>query len=174
MRLYGEYGPLQADKAASVEEALTFLDELKGLHQTYWRSRGRPGAFAEPFFERFHKRLIETAYPSGQVDLIRVRAGKKLIGYLYNFLYRGKVLSYQSGFSYEDESKFKPGMVSHVLTITEYLASGLDKYDFLAGDSQLKSSLSTDRLEMYWITLQRGKVLFKLEDFARSLRRRVS
>jgi len=173
MRLYEEAGPLALDRAATVDEALAFLGELKVLHQRYWRAKGRPGAFAEPFFERFHRRLITTGHPRGEVALLRVRAGAEVLGYLYNFVHSGHVYSYQNGFAYKEDGRYKPGLVAHALAVGQALGEGLSSYRFLAGESRYKASLSTGSHPMYWLTLQRPSMALRLEALARKLRQRA-
>lgn len=160
MRLFAADGPLVAEPARSTEEALAFLDALKTLHQRYWTSRGEPGAFAFPFFERFQRRLIETCQPGGQVELVRIRAGQRELGYLYNFRHNGRVLAYQSGFHYAADPRLKPGLVSHTLCIERHLREGAAVYDFLAGAARYKASLGRPGPDMtYWLIERPTRVL---------------
>jgi len=173
MRLYEKQGPLGITRARDVPEALAFLDELKALHQPYWISRGEPGAFAYPFFERFQRRLIETCHPHGAVELIRVTRGDTPIGYLYNLVYRGQVYSYQSGFRFEDDSKLKPGLVSHCLCIQLHEREGARVYDFMAGENRYKSNLGSPGPDMHYVLLQRATPKTRLESGLRHLRNRL-
>lgn len=169
MRLYEAWGPLGFRTASSVEEALDWLAELKTLHQRRWTQRGRPGAFAEPFFESFLRRLVRTGQPLGHVDIARAEAGDTPIGYLCNFVHRGTVYNYQTGFRYEDDGRYKPGLVSHALAIQHYLRTGAQAYNFLARREQYKDSLATDWETLYWTTLQRRGPLLRIEALARRL-----
>jgi CelD/BcsL family acetyltransferase involved in cellulose biosynthesis len=63
-----------------------------------------------------------------------------------------KVFFYQSGFMYSNDNRLKPGLVTHTEAIKYYLGRGLDEYDFLAGDSQYKQSLSNAERHMLWLT----------------------
>jgi CelD/BcsL family acetyltransferase involved in cellulose biosynthesis len=153
-RRYGAGGPLQVDRAGSPAEAHSFLDRLAELHQATWTKRGRPGAFANPAFARFHHTLIDRTAGSGAADLLRVRAGQRVIGYLYNFRFRGAASAYQSGFAYDDSDPHaKPGLTCHHLAAETYLAEGADRYDFLAGGDRYKASLSNAALSLHWIEL---------------------
>ena len=76
MRLYEKRGRLDIARARDVPEALSFLDGLKALHQSYWTGRGEPGGFSYPFFESFQKRLIPTCLSHGTVEILRVSAGQ--------------------------------------------------------------------------------------------------
>jgi CelD/BcsL family acetyltransferase involved in cellulose biosynthesis len=153
-RAYVARGPLALRRADSVAEAHQFLDALASLHQARWSNRGHPGAFAAPFFRRFHRALIERGMPRGEIDLLRVTAGERVVGYLYNLRYRGHALAYQSGFDYLGADKHqKPGLTCHHAAIRQYLADGIDRYDFLAGDDRYKRSLSTGTAMLHWLEI---------------------
>jgi CelD/BcsL family acetyltransferase involved in cellulose biosynthesis len=152
IRRYAPAGLLSVCRAESLEEALTFLEALASLHQATWNSRGKPGAFANPFFMRFHLALLANGFPRGEVDLLRISAGSRLIGYLYNFVYRGRVLSYQSGFDYAAaETHQKPGLTCHAAAISFYREQGAKAYDFLAGGDRYKTSLANANTNLHWL-----------------------
>jgi CelD/BcsL family acetyltransferase involved in cellulose biosynthesis len=153
-RSYARSGPLAIQRPATVEEAWAFLDELAALHQATWRRRGRPGKFVAPAFRRFHRTLLARALPRGEVDLLRLAAGGRVIGYLYNFRYHGRVLAYQSGFDYEAAERHeKPGMTCHHLAIEAAAAEGMDYYDFLAGADRYKLSLANGSVVLHWLEI---------------------
>jgi CelD/BcsL family acetyltransferase involved in cellulose biosynthesis len=151
-RGYAESGPILATRAETEDEAHTWLDEMAILHQATWQGRGRAGAFADPFFARFHHALIRHGMRRDEIDLCRVAAGPRLVGILYNFRFRGRVLAYQSGFAYDPaEPRLKPGLTCHRLAIEQAATSGVAIYDFLAGDTRYKRSLADDAQTMQWL-----------------------
>lgn len=174
LRIYEEDGPVSCASAQSAAEALEFLDGLKILHQAYWQARGKPGSFANAFFERFHRALICERFAYGEIQLAKISTPKKVIGYLYNFVHRGTVYAYQSGFLYEDDNRRKPGLVSHYLAIEGHLRTGARLYDFMAGDGQHKQSLSTDTRSLTWLVLQRDRLKFRIENALRRWKRRLA
>lgn len=174
IRLYEARGPLQLTCARDVDEALGFLDDLSELHQRYWTGRGEPGAFAYPFFVRFHRSLIARCLPTGTVEVVRISAGGTPIGYLYNFIYRGRVYYYLSGFAYETDPKLKPGMLSHYLCIERHLAAGAEVYDFMAGENRYKTSLGSPGADMLAIVLERPSLKVKVKDMMRAFKRIAS
>lgn len=148
------YGGLTLRRATSCEEALGFLNELASLHQATWQSRGRPGAFADPYFARFHRALIERGFGRGEIALLRLAVGKRTVGFLYNFEWRGGVLAYQSGFDYPGAGPHqKPGLTCHHHAIEDAAVRGLDRYDFLAGADRYKRSLATSEVALHWAEL---------------------
>ncbi len=152
-RHYEVHGAVAVTRAAGVAEALDWLAALADLHGATWRVRGRPGAFAGAAFHRFHTALVARGAETGAVDVLRIAAGPRVIGYLYNFVWRGVVSAYQSGFAYEPaRPQAKPGLVCHVAAMRYYQARGLDCYDFLAGADRYKTSLADGRTTLHWLT----------------------
>ena len=150
-RDYARAGPVTIERAETLARANAFLEGLIALHQTAWTARGQVGAFAAPFFGRFHRALIARGLARGEIALLRVAAGDQTIGFLYNFSYRGRCLAYQSGFDYAHAGPHqKPGLTCHHEAIRLAHRAGARRYDFMAGDDRYKRSLS-DRVEMlFW------------------------
>ena len=126
--------------------------------------RGREGAFARPFFELFHRSLIAARFDAGEVRLLRLRAGGRELGYLYNFAHRGIVHAYRSGFRYDPDPRLKPGLVGHSLAVERSLGGRTpEPYDFMAGAGRYKASLGTRSGEMLWLVLQRDRLALRIE-----------
>jgi CelD/BcsL family acetyltransferase involved in cellulose biosynthesis len=152
IRRYATAGPLCIRRAETLEEAHDFLSALAELHQATWTRRGKPGAFANPSFVRFHRELLGRAFPRREVDLLRISAGSTIVGYLYNFRFRGMVGAYQSGFDYGlVDFHRKPGLTCHAMAIEMYLGEGAQRYDFLAGGDRYKTSLANAQEQQYWL-----------------------
>lgn len=157
LRAYQRHGEVRVTPATDKATAHGYLDALALLHQRAWQGRGRPGAFANPTFGRFHHALIDRALPRGEVELLQITAGTGVIGYLYNFHYRGRVLAYQSGFDYAAaDRQQKPGLTCHHLAIERSLAEMRDAYDFLAGGDRYKRSLANGETILHWVTVGAG------------------
>lgn len=151
-RLYEQGGPIEVERAASMEAAHAMLDEMAALHQAAWKVRGQPGSFASPFFRRFHRELITQAMPRGEVALLKMSCHGTIIGFLYNFIYRGRMLAYQSGFAYRaNEPRAKPGLTCHVRAIHAAYDQKVDIYDFLAGEDRYKFSLADSSHQLVWL-----------------------
>ncbi|MEO8153947.1 MAG: GNAT family N-acetyltransferase [Rhizobacter sp.] len=174
LKAYGELGSVTLTEAQDLDTALHYLDQLEVLHQRHWLARGKPGAFANPVFNEFHQRQITDGFAHGHVQLLRVQAGSHDIGYLYNFVHRGQVLFYQSGFDYALIAKHgRPGLVAHALGIQHNAQLGHTAYDFLAGDTRYKHSLSSGVVPMAWVTVHRDTWSFRLEDRLRRIKRQL-
>lgn len=155
-------GELTVEVAGDAAHALDIYAELVELHQHAWALRGEPGAFADRWFEGFHRGLI-LQHP-GDVELVRVRAGGRTVGCLYNLVYRGRVLFYQSGLASFEDPHVKPGLVTHAAAIANAAARGDDIYDFLGGDGRYKHNLSTGAVTLRWLRVQQPLARFSLED----------
>jgi CelD/BcsL family acetyltransferase involved in cellulose biosynthesis len=173
LRHYAREGPLCVTAAESPADAHGYLDALARWHQRIWQQRGKPGAFANPRFVRFHHALLDRALPRQELMLLRISAGPTVIGYLYNFRHRGRVLAYQSGFDYESADKHqKPGLTCHHLAIEQCLAAGDASYDFLAGADRYKRSLSDGDTQMYWLVLAAPSPVERVKRWLRATGRR--
>jgi CelD/BcsL family acetyltransferase involved in cellulose biosynthesis len=112
--------------------------------------------------------------PAGEVDLLRITAGSSTVGYLYNFIHRGRVYAYQSGFDYAGAGAHeKPGLTCHRLAIEHYLSEGMDSYDFLAGEDRYKASLANTSTDLHWVEHFSGLSLPRLGAWVRGRLERI-
>jgi CelD/BcsL family acetyltransferase involved in cellulose biosynthesis len=171
MRAFSAMGVLKLEAATHIDEALAFFEGLKRLHIRSWTRRGQRHGFVDPFAEQFHRKLIESNFPRSGVQLLRLRAGTRELGYLYNFLRNGIVYAYQSGFDDEDRH-LRPGYVAHALAIERSASAGAMMYDFMGGTNRLKQSFATEQYVMHWYKMQRPLLLFRAEQAVRAAKRR--
>ena len=173
MRAYEERGPIQFRKADTLESAQRFFEAMRDLHQAYWVSKGSAGAFPSEFTLAFHRKLIESRFSEGEIQIAEISAGSSPIGYLYNFVRDGVVYNYQSAFHYQDDSRLKPGLVSHCCAIQDSVDGGMKTYDLLMGTQRFKQNLATGSGEMVRLVLQKPKMLFRLETTLKRWRRQM-
>jgi len=173
-KCYEKDAEFRIEIADNIDQALNYLDGLNYHHQKNWTSKGHPGSFSNKFFCEFHKTLISKHFHEGIIQLIKISCGTEVVGYLYNFIYQGTVLFYQSGLNYREGNLYRPGLICHYLAINYCANKGYSKYDFLEGDSSYKKSLATDNNELHWIKCQRNKVRFKLEDSLRYIKNKLN
>ena len=164
-------GELRLELPQDVNQAEALFDALCRLHSAAWSERGEPGAFANQFLLEFHRNLIRGRYDSGEIQIVAVRAGEALIGVLYNFLHRGRVYSYQSGFDYTlGPTQYKPGLLAHTMAIEHNARLGHDYYDLMAGDSQYKRSLGRRAETLQWVVFQNDSLKFRVVNGLRALK----
>lgn len=157
-------GELAVDVAGDTAQALAIYDELVALHQASWQGRGQPGAFADPWFVEHHRRLIAQRFDHGELLLVRVRAKRRTLTCQYCFVYRGRVVYYQSGRAHTEDPQVSPGLLGHLAVIEHAIAAGHAVYDFLAGDADYKQHLATDENRIAWVRVQRPSVQFAIEE----------
>ncbi len=165
MRGCAERGPLHLSVAKDATTAMAFFEDLLTLHRKRRADLGSRSGFDTPFARDFHCRLIKTCLPRGEVQLVRVHAGEDDIGYLYNFVHRGRVSFYQSGFAFGSiDHRYSPGLVTVALAIEHNARLGHDCFDFLAGDAQYKRALATHSEPMWWVNLNRDCLTLRAEN----------
>jgi CelD/BcsL family acetyltransferase involved in cellulose biosynthesis len=157
-------GPSELEVAKTAGHAQAIYDELVALHTATWQSRGQAGAFADPWFDRFHRRLIARRFAHGEIELLRLRAGGQTVGCTYNLIANGQVLFYQSGLAAFDDPRIKPGYLCHAAAVEHAATAGRATYDLLASNARYKLSLSTDAPQLRWLRVQRRLVRFSIED----------
>ena len=166
---YEKISPIKVRCAETLDEALVCFSELKKLHQEIWLTRGKKGSFSNHFLNSFHTQLIMENFHSGNIQFFQVYNALETIGVLYNFVDRGVVYCYQSGFNYKNDNLYRPGLVSHYYSIIHNCKNGNVVYDFLVGDDRYKKSMSTDSNQLYWIKIQKKNIHLYLENKVKGL-----
>jgi Acetyltransferase (GNAT) domain len=162
-------GTISVDIASDVDGALACYDELVAHHRERWAARGQAGAFADPWFDRVHRRLIAQRFAHGEIQLARVHAGGSTLGCVYNFVCGGRVLFYQSGIPAPAHAHDKPGYLCHAHLIERCASDGHAIYDLLGGDARYKGSLATGATRLVTFRVQRRRPQFALEATAVTL-----
>lgn len=167
-------GSLSLHVASSRREAHETFDRLGLLHTQRWQAAGERGSFANPRWVRFHRRIIETGFDRGVVQLLDVRCGAELIGCLYGHLFRDTVFMHQTGFRSSDDNRLRPAHVSHVEAMRYNAERGMRRYDFLPDEpSSYKRFFAAPGTRRHWVQLQRPRLRFGIERGLRSMRDRV-
>ncbi|HKR17280.1 GNAT family N-acetyltransferase [Rhizorhapis sp.] len=162
------YGEPRLEKAASIEEADTWLADMRRLNQ----ERHRDNAWEEPLFRSFVRELVAQGLANGEVELLRIGTESQLLGYLLNFLYRGRAMNYQSAFAPSISAKAKPGLMCHCAAVERYAAQGYVLYSLLAGKDRYKQSLSTGHEVLQWWNLERFSPALEAEHVLRKVLKR--
>src|SRR3546814_5627241 len=86
--------------------------------------RHADNAWEEPLFRSFAHELVIRGLANREVELLRITQSGHLLGYLLNFIYRGRAMNYQSAFTSGISPKAKPGLMCHAAAVTRYAAEG--------------------------------------------------
>lgn len=173
IKKYSESGAIKLASADSVKAALACFEEIAPLHIARWGAEPDQSGYANVRFVDFHKKLIEIAWPKGQVDVVKITVGDKPIGYFYNFIYRGRVYFYLSGLIVEPDNALKPGMIGHALCIQQYMQNGYNFYDFMGGGERYKASMAKEQEKLFKLSLQKKMLKFEIEKLGRRLKHKV-
>lgn len=165
MKLYDEDGSLQLEEASNIDQALYFFEGLKNLHTDYWQSKNKAGSFANVCWKAFHEHLIRRRFEHGEVQLLKVSNRSGVIGYLYNLVLNKHVYVVQTGFAQTTDKRLMPGYVAHVLAIAHNRSRRMRIYDLMHGDAHYKQMLCDQKRTLTWLSLQRRKPGFAIENF---------
>ena len=147
--------PIEVRPALTPERCRQALEDLASLHTASWNARGKPGVFGSPVYRDFHERLIRRLLPSRRVALLEIATGDLKLAVLYNFVYAGASLFYQSGQRRDPDKRVKVGLVAHASAIEHCRAAGFARYDFLASDHQYKKSLASASRPQSWLVFRK-------------------
>lgn len=169
-------GEVKVAIAKSSEDALDMFQRAGPYHLQKWGQGVQGSGYSNPEFCRFHIELIKRGYPEGVIELRQLTVGGRPAVIHYNFLYRGRVYFYLVGVNYNEfgDGKLKIGMLMHLMAIDDFLEQGYEYYDFMAGASQYKQSMGEQAGSLHLYRFRRPSIKRKVEDFARSIRARMS
>lgn len=164
-----EYGAGEPEIAIAVADDIEqWLSEMRALNT----GRHADNAWEEPLFRSFAHELVIRGLANGEVELLRITQGGRLLGYLLNFVYRDRAMNYQSAFASGISPKAKPGLMCHAAAVARYAAGGHAIYSLLAGEDRYKQSLSTGHETLQWWELERFSPSLEAEYMLRKIFRR--
>ncbi|HYP30122.1 MAG TPA: GNAT family N-acetyltransferase [Blastocatellia bacterium] len=122
------------DSFDSSESFESHFETLINLHQARWTARGLPGVFSSEKFTRFHRQVAPKLIDKGWVNLFILSLGGRPVAALYDFIYGGKMIYYQSGLDIDSAGLHSPGILIRSYAIEKAIRDGLTECDFLKGD----------------------------------------
>lgn len=171
LKAYEAMGPITIEFAQSTEQALLWFAECGPLHIKRWSKTRVGSGYSNPNFVSFHQTLIKDCFDDGKIHLLKISAGNNVICYLYNLLEGKDVKFYLAATDFNNTNKkLKPGLIAHYLAIKEYTKRGADTYDFMAGESQYKRSLSSSSSRVLVSCFQRNSLRTKIETKLRKIK----
>lgn len=166
-RARGLLGNIDLEVAQDERHAMDIWGELLRLHARRWAARGMRGVFADPWFERTHRTLIQKRLATGEIQLMRIRSGATTLGCFYNLVYRNRVTFYQCGLAGFADPHLKPGYLCHAAAIEYNALAGHSFYDLLGGQARYKDNLATGINRLVWLRVQRPLARFSFEESVR-------
>jgi len=168
-RLLTKLGCLSFNIITSEKEKLNKLNCVGVFHINKWKNTLTPSGFENPAFLNCFEAQLKSEYS----EIAELTLNDRPIGYLINYLHKGRVYFYLSALSVEFEGKIKLGLYLHSLTIEHYRERSLTYYDFLAGKSRYKQSLSNRSYAHNMCCYYKSSLIFVLERALRKIKRRL-
>jgi CelD/BcsL family acetyltransferase involved in cellulose biosynthesis len=170
VRLYeNKYGPISIHLAENKKQAIAYFREAGKYHLMRWSDSG----YKNPDFTHFHENLIDNVFSENEVHIFKLKTGNKVLGILYFHILNKTAFFYLQALQYENDNKFKPGLVAHSL-ITQYYADlGMSIYDYMGGESRYKDQMSSDISNLVTLNLRRPRLKLYIEDLARLIKTKL-
>ena len=138
-----------------VDEA---FETLKELHTLRFNSKGKPGVFADPQFERFLRSAISEFHRQGKSEIVIVlHKDSPIAAHLY-FNSSDGYQFYQSGYD-PKAMKLEPGHLLFTAMIKKAIDRGDAFFDFLRGDEPYKGYWGASPHDQRKLRLVSKKVL---------------
>ena len=128
--------------AKTEEEALEAFGQLVRMHQSRWKGKGYPGAFADPRVVRFHEQVVRAASRRGYLRIYTLTDGGEMAAVSYNYRVGPTVQGYLSSFDFR-WAETSPGVLLRIYVMEESIAEGARRFDFLEGTESYKAAWCT-------------------------------
>jgi hypothetical protein len=166
-------GKIERSYPKSLEETFEWLDQLASLHNSRWSPNDSvTRGFTDQRFNDFWRELTRKLWDHGALRLMRLKAGEKVLAYLYNIEFEGTLFFAIGGVNYENTAEFRPGILAHYFAIDEAIQVGMLRYDFMVGTNRYKETLSNHQDTLSTLCLRRRRLDFIAEDYLRTIKRK--
>lgn len=118
------------------------LNKLKEMHQLYWQAKGKPGAFIDDRFKRFHLKVSQRLNLTSNTVFFTLSKNKQVFAAFYGFKTKDTLFYYQSGIDYAQPT-LSPGVLMHYYAIILADKLGLHNYSFMKGEEGGYKSMYT-------------------------------
>ncbi len=138
-----------------------FLDALFDLHQKRWQAVGLDGCFKRrPEEASFYREFATMAFEKGWLALYAVLEKGQFRAVQFGYVFDGNYLQLQEG--YDPDFQNGVGNALRYHAVRDFIDSGLNEYDFLAGTSEHKRRWSADVRQGYDILVGSGSLKSRL------------
>lgn len=170
--MHGLFGELKIEMADATNFA-AFYKELGKLHKKKWQQSEYGSGFDNPHFNKLHFYLNNNNAQA--IKLLRFSAGSKLVGYSLYLIKNQTVFFYCAGISENDTHKhMKYGYNMHLEAMVFFSKIGFTSYDFMGGDAQYKTSLSSHIYEFQNLSIynpnKTSNIIFYIKQALKRLR----
>ena len=149
------------------------LDHVADLNRRRWGDRGQ--SFLSSRYQAFHRELVGRLTPGREVLLAVLEVDGKIVAGRYDFLFAGRILCFQGGWSPECR-RLRPGLYLTGKVIQWGIEHGFVEYDFLAGGADYKDQWSSGQRNVHeylgYNTNIRGRAFRALRGLKRAMTER--
>jgi len=148
------------------------MEALIGVHKM--RFTAAESTFISDRAMAFHREMVQTWMPSGQVMISLLEADGRIAAGRYGFVYGGRYWDYQSGYD-DDFRALSVGNLNLGWAVQNAISRGLSEYDHLAGDQAYKQAWSSrTRRLLHLEAFNRASPMSMLFRLIRSIKRAVT
>jgi len=126
-----ELDGFEIDIASDEASRVQLFRDMVELHNASWQRRGKPGVFTNDRFRGFHDELSAKLLLNGDLLLLGVRVGAKMVAVIYGICDQRSCRYYQSGTDLTAYPGLSVGILSHFLAADASAQAGRDTYDLL-------------------------------------------
>lgn len=148
------------------QDGVRVVDDLAEVELRSWKAREGNLKISTDVGREFYHRFMSYFAKRGELDLWRADGSGRLLAFLVNIRYGGKIYHYNTCFD-EAASAISPGMLMHSEAIQDAFGRGLSEYDFLSGDEPYKERWCSGRRDILHVALFHGGLRSRLAFFHR-------
>jgi hypothetical protein len=137
------------------------FDTLFQIHALRSKKKKIQSTFLDKDILKFHKSLAKRINSQGWISLRFLKNNQHVIAGSYNFIYEGRVFSYQKGMDPQWE-RYGPGKAIVYEAIREAFEKGDAEYNFLQGNEEYKSGWTQQKRSLYTLTIFNNTLSGKL------------
>lgn len=150
----------------AIEESFAHLQRLHTLRRN---SKGQTGKFHSQRYSSFHLILMKQLLARGELSLLRLSIGDKVIGIEYAFLCKGVMYFFQTGFD-PDYQHLSPGHLLMMHSIDNAISNGAHQIDLLKGEYDYKRTYAKKQVQSVDMEIWKNPVLGMLARAIQQLR----
>ena len=112
----------------------------------------------------FQQLLLKNLFPKVKVMLTSIELNREIVSYLYGFIFRDVYHAYNMAYLPE-YARFSPGKLNMQEAIDECIRMNLKEFDFLRGNSYIKSKWADQARPQYHLTIFRKSLLNRIHSW---------
>jgi CelD/BcsL family acetyltransferase involved in cellulose biosynthesis len=152
-RRFGRADGSLITRIAEPSEAARLLPLLSAWQAERMSDKGRDYELDDPAIADFYTRLVESGVETGDVMMMALAAEGQPIAINYGFREGSRVVYLRVGNTFGKWSPFAPGILATKAILKEALATGVETFDFGAGDYEYKWRFGAERLPLFDISI---------------------